>query len=517
MPIEVPSPLATIEPRLRSLLPADLYAAAWVDPTPANLMRVFEHLRTFQRVLYDYVPRQVSETLGRPGVVHYEWQEGTLMFTDLAGFTPLMEANAARGRAGADSLLRVLNGYFAEMIGIISRSGGNLLEFTGDALLAQFPTDQRRSDTAQAVRAGLRMQRAMKQFANIETEQGTLALGMRVGIHTGRFLTADIGTPQRMDHVLLGSTVQNTKLAEGAGQRGRVCLTEAAVERVKDQFNFEPGTPGYSLVIDDLSDEQLGEYDIAPASRRQRSAVLFDRSVEGIVAGIEETLALVEPLASYIPDPILNLLVENAARREIPPDFPQPTVVFVNLIGLPEAVDYAPPGEEAHIVSTFSRLFALINAAVQARGGVLKKVTYHLAGSDVMIYFGVPNAHTNDPIRAAQAALAIRDIITNLAPPLVGGKEVAITCQIGIARGPVFAAEIGEPRGRREFNLLSDTVNTAARLMGKAVGNRILMTDAVYQEIAPYFECESLGMIPLKGKSTRLPIYALKGQRTETA
>src|SRR4051812_4624767 len=155
------SPLAAIDPRLRALLPADLYAVAWLDPSPQTLTRVFEHLRTLQRILYDYIPRQVSETLPHPGEVRFEWQESTLMFTDLAGFTPLLEANAALGKAGAPTLLNILNSYFAQMIEIVSKSGGNLLEFTGDAMLVQFPADQRLNDTAQALRAGLRMQRAM--------------------------------------------------------------------------------------------------------------------------------------------------------------------------------------------------------------------------------------------------------------------------------------------------------------------------------------------------------------------
>ena len=42
------------------LLPADLYAAAWLDPSSATLMKVFEHLRTLQRILYSHVPRQVA-------------------------------------------------------------------------------------------------------------------------------------------------------------------------------------------------------------------------------------------------------------------------------------------------------------------------------------------------------------------------------------------------------------------------------------------------------------------------
>lgn len=164
------SPLAAIEPRLRWLLPANLYAAAWVDPTPANLERIFEHQRTLQSNLLDYLPRLVTENPPQPGAVRFGWQEGTLMFTDLAGFTPLLEANAARGQARAEALLGLLNSYFSNMLEIIGKSGGDLLEFTGDALLVQFPADQRGGD------------------------------------------------------VMLGQAVQRTKQAEGSGAVGRVCL-----------------------------------------------------------------------------------------------------------------------------------------------------------------------------------------------------------------------------------------------------------------------------------------------------
>src|SRR5258708_37882605 len=103
------SPLDSIETRLRPLLPADLYAAVWVDPSPTMLEKVFDHLRTLQRILHDYTSRLISENAPHPGVVRYEWQRGALMFTDLAGFTRLMEANSSQGRAGAGRLLETLN------------------------------------------------------------------------------------------------------------------------------------------------------------------------------------------------------------------------------------------------------------------------------------------------------------------------------------------------------------------------------------------------------------------------
>ncbi|MEG5140831.1 MULTISPECIES: adenylate/guanylate cyclase domain-containing protein [unclassified Microcoleus] len=508
-------PLAAIELRLRSLLSSELYAGAWVDPSPATLMGVFEHLRTLRYILNDYVPRPVSQSPPNPGEVRYQWQTGTLLFTDLAGFTSLLEANAAQGRKGAETLLGVINDYFASMIEIVSKSGGDLLEFTGDALLVQFLAGKHEQDTVRAVRAGLRMQRAMAQFANIETARGVLSLRMRVGIHCGRYISADIGTPLRMAHVLLGHSVQQAKQAEGSGNVGRVCLTETARESLGEQFRFEPGKPGYLLVVDDFTDDLLGEYDITLTGRRMPSSVLLDRTVSGLVREIGEAVKRVEPLASYIPKTILKLLVENADRRKIPPDFPEPTVMFVNLIGLPELVDKATPAEEANLVLGCSRVFALIDAVVSAKGGVLQKVTAHLDGSDILIYFGVPDVHTDDPSRAASAAIAIRDLIASLPPIIIGGQNVKISCQIGLYRGPVFAAEVGEPRGRREFNILGDTVNTAARLMSKAGENEILIGERVFESIGLNFDCEALGAVSLKGKSALTPVFALHASKVE--
>ncbi len=505
--------LGPIESRLRSVLPHDLYVSAWTDPSAANLTRVYEHLRTMQRILNDYVPRQVSYQPPQPGEMRFSWEEGTLMFTDMAGFTSLMEAGANRGREGAEELLKIINNYFAQMIAIIAKSDGNLLEFTGDAMLVEFKADARRSDCLRAVRAGLRMQRAMKQFADMDTPWGRYTLGMRVGLHTGRFLSADIGTPQRMEHVLLGMAVKDTKHAEGGGKVGRVNLSPAAYVEIKDQFRFEPGNEAYMLIVDDVSDEDLGEYDLTPATRRTASMVLLDRSIDGLLTEIKTLLDLVEPLASFLPTPILDLVVEGAAERHIRPDFPAPTVLFVNVVGLPEVIDQAEPNEQSDIVISFSHLFSLINAAVETHRGVLKKVTYHLTGSNILIYFGAPNPHPDDPRRAAATAIAINDVVKNFTPPIVGGQPVQLITHIGIASGPVFVAEVGEPRGRREFNILGDPVNIAARLMSKAHDNEILVTETIARSIEQHFNLTSLGPVALKGKSTVMSVFSLEGSK----
>ncbi len=131
-------PLAQIEHRFRNLVPAKLYADAWVNPSSQNFIRVFNHMRTLHRILYGYLPRQVIRTLPKPGINHYAWEEGTLMFTDLAGFTPLLEGNAKHGKEGAGALLGVLNKYFSTMLMIVAKSGGNLFGLLMTAVVGKY-------------------------------------------------------------------------------------------------------------------------------------------------------------------------------------------------------------------------------------------------------------------------------------------------------------------------------------------------------------------------------------------
>jgi len=507
------SPLTVIENRLRYLLPAELYADMWGNPSVDMMVAVHKHLRTLHHVLQDYTSPQISIHKPKPGDVKAEWQYGSMMFTDLAGFTRLMEANSAKGQEGAADLLKQLTKYFSSMIAVISKSGGDLIEFTGDALLVVFPKNEKNDDTLRAVRAGLRMQRAMKEFEEIETPSGIVNLKMRIGIHAGKFLSADIGTPRRMEHVLLGSDVHRAKLTESNGVNERVNLSQQAYERVAGQFHFEGGKPTYYLVKDDFTGSELGEYEITPMRRRVASTVLLTRDKDEVLSQITALLNSIEPMASYIPASVLSLLVENAADRKIPADFPHPTIMFVNFIGLPESADRAQPGEETKLAQGFSRVFSLINAIVESRGGVLKKVTYHLSGSDIVIYFGVPTAHTNDETRAASAAIAIRDLIINFDAPVIGNIKPEVYCLIGIHSGPAFVAEVGDPRGRREYNVLGDTVNTTARLMSSAQKNQIVISERIQKIIEEKYECKPLGAVSLKGKSAPMHLYELEPQK----
>ena len=166
--------------------------------------------------------------------------------------------------------------------------------------------------------------------------------------------------------------------------------------------------------------------------------------------------------------------------------------------------------------SQLNCIFSRIEAMVRAQNGVLQRVTYHPEGSDCLIYFGTPNGHSDDPIRALHATCGIRDLLGSWPLLQVQDQTIQFACQVGVSYGPVFAAEIGETRGRREYNILGDTVNTAARLMSQAHPQQILLTEGVYRSLLTQpadqqrsFKLTPLGQRSFKGKSVPLAIYEL--------
>ncbi|MFP4322524.1 MAG: adenylate/guanylate cyclase domain-containing protein [Anaerolineales bacterium] len=508
--------IRALEPRLRPLLPADLYADFWTDPSQLTLERCFNHLRTLLKILHDHVPQHVRERSATPGDVGHKWMSSTLLFTDLAGFTPFMEAHAVAGAEGAEGLLTILNRYFAKMIDIINQSGGTMLEFTGDAILAEFPRQEAAVDLASAIRAGLRMQRAMADFQDIQTPRGVFSLGMRVGVHRAEYLTLDIGTPSRMEHVLLGDDVRQTKLAEGAGKIGIVCITQAAYEQLgtsSEAFVIRQSpNPGYWLIWDMYNAADLGDYDLtSTVGRRFKAPLLTERNVQALSREIEMLVRDAEPLMSYLPARVVSMLVENAGERRIPPNFPVSTVLFAKLFGIAEAVKTMAAGHENTLARLFSRVFTRINAVVDQQDGILKTITYQASGSDILIFFGVPSERRDDVERAVRTAIAIRDIVAQTPPLLIADQEVRLSVRMGLARGAVFAAEIGLPRGRREYNIIGDDVNIAARLMGhQETDYAILVSQAVYNHTSTLFDWELVGSMALKGKAREMPVYGLQ-------
>lgn len=173
----------------------------------------------------------------------------------------------------------------------------------------------------------------------------------------------------------------------------------------------------------------------------------------------------------------------------------QVTVLFGDLTGFTKLSSKVDP-EETHAL--LNRYFESVDAIVRSYGGTIDK---HI-GDAVMAVFGAPVAHTDDPQRAMRAALDIHAALAAMEPPL--------TAHIGIASGTVVASATGSA-AHREYTVIGDSVNLAARLQDLAGPGQTLASGAVRNAGGVGFHWEPVGDVEIKGLSHTVSVWRLVG------
>jgi len=161
------------------------------------------------------------------------------------------------------------------------------------------------------------------------------------------------------------------------------------------------------------------------------------------------------------------------------------------------------------------RYYTLVQHVITARGGTLTRTDPYNLGIKLLATFGAPVAHPDDPDRAVDAALELthqlaqynRRLLEELPPEL--HREPYVTQRIGITLGIIFAGEVGW-KARREYTVMGDEVNLAARLMTKAFPGNTLISERVYERVRDSFEAEKIDPLHLKGKSLPVQAYAVR-------
>jgi adenylate cyclase len=179
------------------------------------LMEAFERERVrdlFSRFVPDQVVEQVLARTGdglRLGGVE---MIGTVMFTDLRGFTSFSE------KLPAEQVIDLLNMYLSEMSEAILAHGGTLISYMGDGILAVFgaPIEQpdhadRALDTAREM-LDVRLPRFNELLASEGFESG---FKMGIGLNTGPFMAGNVGSERRLEFTTIGDTTNTASRMEG--------------------------------------------------------------------------------------------------------------------------------------------------------------------------------------------------------------------------------------------------------------------------------------------------------------
>ena len=153
-------------------------------------------------------------------------KEVTVLFADLAGFTPFTEAN---GSADVHSMLVTYFGRLAPMIR--DEFDGEVAEFVGDQIFAVFNKAGDQPDHAlRAARAGLALQRVA---AEIRDGAGHPEWPrFRCGINTGEVLAGVVGDRGHRIHGVFGDTVNLGSRLEGQSPVDGVMIGAATYEQL---------------------------------------------------------------------------------------------------------------------------------------------------------------------------------------------------------------------------------------------------------------------------------------------
>src|SRR6478735_451996 len=391
-----------------------------------------------------------------PGALH-RTVDGTLVFADVSGFTALTERLSRQGRIGAEEIVEALNRVFGPMLTIAATRGGELLNFGGDALLFLFRGDDH---PEQACDAAVEMRASLRAAAAVPTSAGRFALSMSVGVHSGDIGLFLVGSPTR-ELLVLGPGASAVALAEKAADAGQVVVSDATAPRLVSGAT-RPRDDGALLLLRRKPRTPPGHPASASPTGLDRMATLFPT-------------ALGEFLAPGPPDP------EHRVA----------TIAFVRFSGTDALLAARGPADLADVLH---EVVTGVEEALAAEGVTLLSTYLDTDGGKFFLGTGVPGTRGDDEGRMLRALRRMAD------------ADLPLPLQLGVARGNVFAAEVGVA-DRAAYSAMGDTTNTAARITGTAPPGVVHAHPAVLERSRTLFAVTPRGPFRMKGKSAPVLVF----------
>ena len=180
------------------------------------------------------------------------------------------------------------------------------------------------------------------------------------------------------------------------------------------------------------------------------------------------------------------------------------TVLFADLLGFAAISERAGP-ERAYELMT--RGLTLLDGVARRHGGAVDKYL----GDALMAVFGHPIAVADPERRALGAAHEMRQMVHDFRDGLADALPVDV--KVGLNTGEIVFGEVGDVR--REFSILGDPVNVAARLKSKAGAGEIYVGAETRAAGGDGFGFRDLEPLALKGKAKRIPASELVERRDD--
>jgi class 3 adenylate cyclase/tetratricopeptide (TPR) repeat protein len=227
----------------------------------------------------------------------------------------------------------------------------------------------------------------------------------------------------------------------------------------------------------------------AMAQLEAQRDLLGDTAVDAALEALRAKLAELEGDQGRIP----GISIPLGGERKIV------TVMFADISGFTAMSENMDPEAVRDIMNDCFELLVPIIAKYE---GTVDK----FIGDEIMALFGAPVTHENDPERALRAALEMVDALEDFN----GKRDLQLGLHFGINSGRVVAGGVGSSE-RKEYSVMGDAVNVAARLEEVSEKGEILVGPDTYRFTSTIFRFENLDPIHVKGKSEPVHAHRLTG------
>lgn len=457
------------------------------------------------KTLASYVPNLILHRIVRyPEPISeptFESLPAATFYADITGFSELterLEGVASAGQAaGAEAVTNAVNAYFDQFIEILHAHGGDIVKFTGDGVLALWAVDTAqpvarigsalRDAVHRAAQCGLEVQRALKGYQT----SGGISLSIRIGIGAGDVVVAHLGGVfNRWEVLIAGDPVVQSHAAENRANPGEVILSPHAYRLIRAYADGAPLTlkPDPDEDIPDM----LGGEGVGLLLRN-----LLERLPPRPLPEISLPPGMEPALRPYIPAAILTRL--DAGQSAWLSELRRVTVLFINL------PDFNTISSDT--LEQAQKALRELQRMIYKQQGSLNKLNVDEKGATLVAALGLPPlSHVDDPERGARAAMEAEQAL----------RALGMRTYVGVATGLTFSGVIGSSR-RREYTMMGDPVNLAARLMQAAKrpdiglnpeGGAVLVDLNTYAGANASIVFETL--LPIKVKGRRQPVTAFQ-------
>ena len=212
-----------------------------------------------------------------------------------------------------------------------------------------------------------------------------------------------------------------------------------------------------------------------------QAAVILETSrlFESFLEQQQEQFRLRGMLEQYLAPSVAERLISGETRPTLEGTRLRVSILMVDMRGSTELINHVEPEVMAGCSNQY--LGHITDVLFRYEGTIDK-----FAGDAVLGFFGAPEGHPDDPLRAVRAAAAMQRGFADLLRDWHRRRRMlpaSLGIGIGIATGDVVVGNIGSAK-RLEHTVIGPTVNLAARLTAKAPAGTIQIDDTTWQAVA---------------------------------